>query len=66
MEKPDYGNWVPQKVLLFFLLASILSYLVTLFLDTQLLVGVFRIVSTLYFGFSSALNTRTGCSKNTR
>ncbi len=51
MEKPDYGNWVPQKILSLFLLASIFSYLVTLFLNARLLVGVFRIASMLFLGF---------------
>jgi hypothetical protein len=51
MEKPDYGNWVPQKVLSFFLLVSIFSYHVTLFLNTRLLVGLFRYASTLFLGF---------------
>jgi hypothetical protein len=51
MEKPDYGNWVPQKVLLFFLFASIVSYLVTYSLDTRPLEGVFKIASLLFLGF---------------
>ncbi len=51
MEKPDYGNWVPLKILSLSLLASVFSYLVTLFLDVRLFVGVFRIVSILFLGF---------------
>ena len=51
MEKPDYGNWVPQKILSFFLLASIVSYLVTFFLNTGPLEGVFKIASMLSLGF---------------
>jgi len=51
MEKPDYGNWVPLKILSLFLLASVFSYLVTLFLNARLLVGVFRIASILFLGF---------------
>jgi SAM-dependent methyltransferase len=52
MEKPDYGNWVPQKLLLFFLLASIVSYLVTYSLNTRLQVGVLKTASLLFLGFS--------------
>ena len=51
MGKPDYGNWVPQKVLLFFLSASVFSYLVTYFLSTRLLVGVLKTASLLFLGF---------------
>ncbi len=51
MQKPDYGNWVPQKILSLFLLASIFSYLVTLFLNARLLVDMFRISSMLLLGF---------------
>jgi SAM-dependent methyltransferase len=51
MEKPDYGNWVPQKVLLFFLSASIVSYVVTLFLNIRLLVGILKTASLLFLGF---------------
>ena len=51
MEKPDYGNWVPHKVLLFFLFASIVSYFVTYSLDTRPLEGVFKIASLLFLGF---------------
>jgi len=42
MEKPDYGNWVPQKVSLFLLLASTVSYLVTFIINIQLVVGYIK------------------------
>lgn len=51
MEKPDYGNWVPQKILLLFLFASIVSYLVTFLLKMQLVVGMLKITSLLFLGF---------------
>ena len=50
MEKPDYGNWVPQKVLLFFLFASIVSYLITFLLNIRLVVGILKIASLLFLG----------------
>jgi len=51
MEKPDYGNWVPQKVLLFFLIASITSYLGTFLLNIRLVINILRIASLLFLGF---------------
>jgi SAM-dependent methyltransferase len=51
MEKPDYGNWVPQKVSLFLLLASIVSYLVTFLINIQLVVSILKIASLLFLGF---------------
>ena len=50
MEKPDYGNWVPQKVLIFFLFASIVTYLVTFLLNIRRVVGILKIASILFFG----------------
>jgi SAM-dependent methyltransferase len=50
MEKPDYGNWVPQKVLLFFLFASIVSYLVTFLLKIPVAIGLLKIASLLLLG----------------
>jgi len=37
METPDYGNWVPQKIMHISLLASIVSFLLTLLNNIQLL-----------------------------
>jgi len=51
MEKPDYGNWVPQKMLLYFLFASIFSYLVTFLFNIRLVVGLLKIASLLFLGF---------------
>ena len=51
MEKTDYGNWVPQKITLFFLFASIVSYLVTFLLNIQPVIIVLKIASLLSLGF---------------
>ena len=51
MEKTDYGNWVPQKITLFFLFASIVSYLVTFLLNIQPVIVALQIASLLSLGF---------------
>ena len=51
MEKSDYGNWVPQKILNIFLIASIVSYLVTFLLNIRLVVGLLKMASLLFLGF---------------
>jgi ubiquinone/menaquinone biosynthesis C-methylase UbiE len=51
MKKPDYGNWVPQKVLLFLLFASVVSYLVTFLINVRLLISILNIASFLFLGF---------------
>ena len=51
MEKTDYGNWVPQKITLFFLFASIISYLVTFLLNIQPVTVALQIASLLSLGF---------------
>ena len=51
MEKSDYGNWVPQKILYLFLIASIVSYLVTFLLNIRLVVGLLKMASLLFLGF---------------
>lgn len=50
MEKPDYGNWAPQKVLMFILFASIVSYLTTFLFNNQIVNGILKIGSLLLFG----------------
>ena len=50
MEKPDYGNWVPQKNLLFLLFASIVTLLVTFLLSIRLAIGILKIASLLFLG----------------
>ena len=51
MERTDYGNWVPQKITLFFLFASIVSYLVTFLLNIQPVIVALQIASLLSLGF---------------
>lgn len=51
MEKSDYGNWVPQKVLLFFLSASVVSYLATFLLNIRPVIIILKIASSLFLGF---------------
>ena len=51
MEKPDYGNWVPKKIMYTFLIASVASYLVTFLLNDQLVVGLLKTASFLSLGF---------------
>jgi SAM-dependent methyltransferase len=51
MEKPDYGNWVPQKISFLLLFASIFAYLATLLTNILLVVVVLRIASLLFLGF---------------
>ena len=51
MEKPDYGNWVPQKISMWLLFASIVSYLITFLLNIQPIIGVLKIASLLFLGF---------------
>ena len=51
MEKPDYGNWAPQKILVFVLITSIGSYLVTFLLNNQIVNGILKIASLLLLGF---------------
>ena len=51
MEKPDYGNWVPPKIMYTFLIASAASYLVTFLLDDRLVAGLLKIASLLSLGF---------------
>ena len=50
MDKPDYGNWAPKKILYFFLFASIITYLVTFLLNIRLVEGILKIVSLLLLG----------------
>jgi len=50
MEKPDYGNWVPQKISLWLLFASIVSYLITFLLNIQPIIGALKIASLLFLG----------------
>jgi ubiquinone/menaquinone biosynthesis C-methylase UbiE len=51
MEKPDYGNWVPQKIMYTFLIASVASYLATFLLNDRLVVGLLKTASLLSLGF---------------
>jgi ubiquinone/menaquinone biosynthesis C-methylase UbiE len=51
MEKPDYGNWVPQKISMWLLFASIVSYLITFLLNIQPIRGALKIASLLFLGF---------------
>lgn len=48
MEKPDYGNWVPQKVSALILFASVSTYLVTYLINIELLATVLRVASLLF------------------
>jgi len=50
MDKPNYGNWVPQKLSLFLLCASIVSYLVTFLLHIRLITSILKITSLLLLG----------------
>lgn len=50
MEKPNYGNWVPQKISVLLLIVSLVSYLITFLLEIQLVKGVLKIVSVLCLG----------------
>ena len=50
MEKPDYGNWAPQKVLIGILFASIVSYLATFPLKNQMVDVVLKTASALLLG----------------
>jgi len=50
MEKPDYGNWAPQKVLIVILFASIGFYLATFLLNNQIVIGTLKIASLLFLG----------------
>ena len=50
MEKPDYGNWAPQKVLIFILFASIGSYLASFLLNNHIVIGILKIGSLLLLG----------------
>jgi len=51
MEKPDYGNWTPQKISIFLLFASIVSYLMTFLLDIWLVLVVLKSASSLFLVF---------------
>ena len=51
MGKADYGNWVPQKIWLLLLFASIFAYLATLLTNIWLVVVVLKTVSLLSLGF---------------
>ena len=50
MEKPDYGNWVPQKISASFLVVSVASYLVSYLFSNQIVVGLLYFVSLLSLG----------------
>ena len=50
MEKPDYGNWAPQKILIFILFTSIGSYLATYLLNNLIVIGILKIASLLLLG----------------
>ena len=47
MEKPDYGNWVPQKISASILVVSIASYLISILFSNQIVVGLLYVVSLL-------------------
>jgi ubiquinone/menaquinone biosynthesis C-methylase UbiE len=48
MEKPDYGNWVPQKIMMFSLFASIITYLFNLVVNNQLVSIILKIASIVF------------------
>ena len=50
MEKPDYGNWVPQKITILFLIVSIATYLATFLLNIKLVVGILKLISIPFLG----------------
>jgi SAM-dependent methyltransferase len=50
MEKPDYGNWAPQKVLIVILFASIGSYLATFPLKNHMVNVILKMASVLLLG----------------
>ena len=50
MEEPDYGNWVPQKVLLFFFFSSFLIYSATFLLNNRIINLSMKIMSLVLFG----------------
>ena len=51
MEKPDYGNWVPQKILAFFSLASIVTYFLTFLINIWPVADILKIASLMFLGF---------------
>jgi len=51
MEKLDYGNWVPQKLMYYFLIASVGSYLLTFINHIPLIDGVLTLAAVLFLGF---------------
>ena len=51
MDRPDYGNWVPQKISAFILVASIVSYLITFLLEIRLVNVALKFASFLGLGF---------------
>jgi SAM-dependent methyltransferase len=51
METPDYGNWVPTKIMYFSLLASIVSFLLTNISNIILLDIVLSVASLIFLGF---------------
>jgi len=50
MEKPDYGNWTPQRVLMFIFIASIVSYLATFLFNNRIVNGILKTGSLLLLG----------------
>lgn len=51
METPDYGNWVPTKIMYLSLLASIVSFLLTNISNIILLDIVLSVASLIFLGF---------------
>ena len=51
METPDYGNWVPSKIMYFSLSASIISCLLTVLIQIQILDMLLSIASVLFLCF---------------
>ncbi|MCW3988768.1 MAG: class I SAM-dependent methyltransferase [Candidatus Bathyarchaeota archaeon] len=50
MEKPDFGNWAPQKVLGFIFIVSVVSYLATFLFNNLIVNGILKIGSLLLLG----------------
>jgi ubiquinone/menaquinone biosynthesis C-methylase UbiE len=51
METPDYGNWVPSKIMSFSILASIICFLLTFINQIKTLDSLLTIASLLSLGF---------------
>ena len=53
--KPNYGNWIPQKIILVFLLVSIISFCITITINYLLIQIIFLIIAIILLGFFTYL-----------